>query len=76
MSFLELTPHGVVVCREPQNEWAAFAESEAAGLIALGGRKRPENADASTVFWKSIADRFIRALCHIPEGAELALPPP
>ncbi|NLX25679.1 MAG: DEAD/DEAH box helicase [Lentisphaerae bacterium] len=76
MSQLELTPHGIVVCREPQNEWAAFAESETAGLIALGGRKRPENADASTVFWKRIADRFIRALCHIPEGAELALPPP
>ena len=42
MSQLELTPHGIVVCREPQNEWAAFAESETAGLIALGGRNRLE----------------------------------
>ena len=32
MTQLELTPHGIVVCRD--SKLAAFAESEAAGLLA------------------------------------------
>ncbi|MDF7823345.1 DEAD/DEAH box helicase [Pontiellaceae bacterium B12227] len=27
-------------------------------------------------FWKSFASLFLRALCHLPEGADLAVPPP
>ena len=34
-SLLELTPHGVVICRDPtRKELALFSESDAAGLIA------------------------------------------
>jgi superfamily II DNA or RNA helicase len=78
-SSLGLTPGGVVVCQavgSPLHE--LFAESEPAALIALGGRPADPEADASTLFWKSIADHLIRSLCQIPEGSDpLAdLPPP
>jgi non-specific serine/threonine protein kinase len=73
-STLELTPHGIVVCRDPK--LAAFAESEAAGLVGIAGRKLPVEPDPSIGFWKSFAGAFLRALCHIPEGEAVEVPPP
>ncbi|MBN2162890.1 MAG: hypothetical protein JW713_08105, partial [Pontiellaceae bacterium] len=75
-SVLELTPHGHVICRDPRDDWAAFAESDSAGLIALGGHKLPETADTSAAFWKEFANEFIRILCHIPEDGPLEIPLP
>jgi non-specific serine/threonine protein kinase len=70
---LELTPGGVVVCcdRESRN-WDAFAESESAGLIRLGGQAAEQGADATVLFWKSFADGFLRKLCQIPESADMS----
>ena len=66
---LELTPHGTVVCRQPnERDFSAFAQSESSGLIAIGGKKLDGAADASVIFWKDFSGRFIRALCHIPDG--------
>ena len=76
-SSLELTPHGFVICcNAASNELADFAKSDAAGLIAIGGRKLTIKADPSVGFWKSFSSSFLRALCHIPEGADVAAPPP
>jgi non-specific serine/threonine protein kinase len=76
MPSLELSPHGVVICHDAAaKNLAAFAESEAAGLVALAGRKLDMETDASTGYWKSIGNRFLQALCHIPEGEEFAVPP-
>lgn len=75
-SQLELSPHGVVICRDPDFAGLeGFEESEAAGLLGLGGGSVAAEADASVHFWKEIAESFIGALCHIPEGMEEALPP-
>lgn len=68
---LGLTPQGVVVCRD--GTLAGFSESEAAGLIALAGRKLPGDADLSMVFWRDVAARFIQSLCHLPEDAAAPL---
>ena len=78
--LLGLTPGGRVVCVDPQSPLSAvFAESEAAGLARLAGRKAAtEAADATLLFWRSIAEEFLRAICHLPEGADAApcVPPP
>ena len=73
-SSLELTPHGVVICRD--DSLSAFAESDAAGLVALAGNKLQLEGDSSVHFWKGFGSLFLRALCHIPEGEELAVSPP
>jgi SNF2 family DNA or RNA helicase len=66
---LELTPHGTIICRQPNEQYfSAFAQSEPAGLIAIAGKKLDGDADASVIFWKDFSGRFIRALCHIPDG--------
>ncbi|PTY02997.1 ATP-dependent helicase [Verrucomicrobia bacterium LW23] len=53
------------------------AVEDAAALIELGGHSLRAGADASELFWKSVADSYIRALCHVPEGARFAdLPAP
>ena len=73
------TPGGVVVCENPQcGAWKAFAESEPAGLIALGGQAAQPGADAPCLFWKSVADHFIRNLCQIPDAGNQTpdSPPP
>ena len=73
------TPGGVVVCENPQCAVGkAFTVSECAGLMALGGHVAETGADASCLFWKSVADHFIRALCQIPDGSDETpdLPPP
>ena len=63
-STLGLTPGGVVICPDPENRrHEIFAASESAALIALGGHPADPAADASILFWKSIADHLIRALC-------------
>ncbi len=51
----------------------AFAEGDAAGLVALGGHPAGEGADDTLRYWKTFADAFVRELCQIPDGAE-ALP--
>jgi len=71
---LELTPHGVVICRDAS--LAAFAKSDAAGLIALAGRKLTVELDASGGYWKNFTSHFLCALCHIPEGESVEVPPP
>lgn len=71
----ELTPGGALLYRGGQkNRARAFAESDAAGLIDLGGHPSGEGADTTLRFWKSLADSFIRELCQIPDGVN-ALPP-
>ncbi|MEI6890676.1 MAG: DEAD/DEAH box helicase [Pontiella sp.] len=73
-SILELTPHGTVICRA--GSLASFSESDAAGLIALAGQKSPLEAEGSVTYWKAFGSEFLRALCHLPEGTEVAVPPP
>ncbi|MDF7806546.1 DEAD/DEAH box helicase [Pontiellaceae bacterium B12219] len=72
--ILELTPHGVVICRGAKLE--GFAESDAKGLIALAGNKPGPGTDYSTNYWRSFGSLFLRALCHISEGEPLDVPPP
>ncbi|MCK4564830.1 MAG: ATP-dependent helicase, partial [Verrucomicrobia bacterium] len=74
MTSLELTPHGIVVCRDPKLK--EFAESDAAGLVALGGQKLQIETDLSVSYWKNFASGFLRELCHIPEGEAVEVPPP
>ena len=79
LSSLGLTPSGTVICLDVENPLhKSFAESEPAALIALGGHPADPTADASSLFWKSIADHLIRSLCQIPEGSDplAELPPP
>jgi len=67
----ELTPGGAVLYRGDRQDLAkAFAESDAAGLVALGGQPLGEGADATLRFWKTLADAFVRELCQVPDGAE------
>ncbi|MGE9291933.1 MAG: SNF2 helicase-associated domain-containing protein, partial [Puniceicoccales bacterium] len=67
-SLLELTPAGVVVCREAKGSLASrFAQGESAGLIDLAGRKRNETEDGSVHFWKKVGVRFIEGICHFPD---------
>ncbi|MEY4243658.1 MAG: hypothetical protein RLZZ245_1243, partial [Verrucomicrobiota bacterium] len=76
---LGLTPAGVVICQDPAHPLhAAFSESEPAALIALGGHSANPSADASILFWKSIADHLIRALCQVPDANDplAEIPPP
>ena len=66
-----LTPGGVVICYDPECCLSAtFAQSEPAGMIALGGQPANFAADATRLFWKSVADQLIHRLCQIPDGAE------
>ena len=71
---LGLTPGGVVICPDPENAlYKIFTTSEPAALITLGGHPADPAADASALFWKSIADHFIRALCQVPESSTTPL---
>ena len=77
--MLELTPHGIVICRNDSlKELAVFADSEAAGLIRIAGQKLPAEVDASVLYWKAFAEHFIRALCHVSpvNEADLQIEPP
>jgi len=66
-----LTPGGVVVCHDPESRLSAiFADSEPAGMITLGGHPADSAADATCLFWKSVADQLIHHLCQIPDGSE------
>lgn len=66
-----LTPGGVVVCHDPKSRLSAiFADSEPAGMITLGGHPADFAADATCLFWKSVADLLIHRLCQIPDGTE------
>ncbi|VGO22057.1 DEAD/DEAH box helicase [Pontiella sulfatireligans] len=76
-SQLELSPHGVVICREPEHKTlAVFAKSDVTGLVALAGSKPGFDTDSSLNYWRDFGKRFLRALCHIPDGGELMIPPP
>ena len=72
-SLLELTPHGVVICRSDSKDLAAFSTSDAAGLIALAGRKSSIVPDPSILFWKQVGNSFLKALCQLQEGAEITI---
>ncbi len=81
MSHFELgvTPHGVVTARtgadtEPwsRNAVERFGEGEVPGLIALAAATLPTGAHGSVGYWRDVTAAFLRALCHIPEGAEVA----
>jgi len=74
MPILELTPHDVVICRDAS--LPGFAESDAMGLITLAGQKLQIETDSSVAYWKNFGRLFLRALCHIPEGETLDVPPP
>lgn len=76
-SILELTPHGTVICRSPQpNGLSAFSDSDAAGLIALAGRKNSIETDPSLLFWKNFAAGFLRSICPLAEEGIATLPRP
>ncbi len=76
-SQLELTPHGFVVCRDAaERGLAVFSESDAAGLVALAGRKPAFEGDASVAYWKEFGSLFLRALCHLPEDGKAEIPTP
>ena len=72
MTALELTPHGVVICRDAS--LSGFTESDAEGLVAVAGQKLKVEADASVGYWKSFGRLFLRALCHVPEGEAVEVP--
>ena len=73
----ELTPHGVVMCRNAGvKELSSFSDSDAIGLIALSGRKLDLQTDPSVGYWRDFGALFLKALCHIPEGESLEAPPP
>lgn len=73
---LELSPHGFVLCRNAT--LASFSQSDAAGLIDLAGRAHVLEPDVSVGFWKEVAGRFLKEVCHLPEncdaGFELTAP--
>ena len=73
-SQLELTPHGIVVCRESKR--TEFSASEAAGLVALAGTRSKIEGDPSVSFWKGFSGLFLRALCQLPEGETVEVPAP
>jgi superfamily II DNA or RNA helicase len=76
---LRLTPQGLVApvftrvdSTSHHHITQAFGESEAAGLMALAASGVPAGADVSVTFWHGVAVEFLRALCHLPEGDEIA----
>jgi len=76
---LGLTPDGHLISTDPGSPLHHhFAISAMAGLVALGGKPAKPGADAPSLFWKRLADRFLRDLCQFPEGADAppTLPPP
>ena len=78
-SQLELTPHGIVICRDNSlKELAVFHESEPAGLIRIAGQKLSPEVDDSVLYWKGFTEQFIRALCQTPaeNESELQIEPP
>jgi len=77
ISTLELTPHGIVICRDSsKKELSDFSTSESAGLLRLAGRKLSFKPDGSVDYWKEFSALFLRTLCQSPEGEELTLPLP
>jgi len=67
----EFTPGGTVVYRGARKDLLkAFGESDAGGLVTLGGHPVGEGADATLRYWKTFADTFVRELCQIPDGVE------
>ena len=71
---LELSPQGVIICHDDtREELQMFHRSDAAGLIYIGGHALPSDIDASVLYWKQFAERFIRSLCHIPEDSDTTL---
>ena len=71
---LRMTPHGLVssLPYAGHDRWAhgvasRFAESEAAGLLALAAASVPHHVSASTGFWRDVAAHVLHALCHVPE---------
>lgn len=67
----ELTPSGTLLYRGGRRDLrVAFAESDAAGLMALGGRVAGGEAGSALRYWKRFADAYVRELCHVPDGVE------
>ncbi len=80
LGIIAVSPSGRLICHATEGELAdAFAEGEIPGLLALLNRDGAgRNEDASTAYWKEVAGRFIRDLCHVPEGtgADFEVPAP
>jgi len=58
---------------------AAFAESSAAGLIALASRRHGDDSGADLQYWHGFARQFFAALCGLGEASPAqwtAVPPP
>ncbi len=70
-STIAISPRGTLVCTAPEGPLArAFAQSESKGLIGLLEKRNSQLAEeASCRFWREVATVWIRALCHVPEGA-------
>ncbi len=74
-----LTPTGVLVCIVGDEEMRrAFALGEVPGLMVLSRRSDDRTDGESVRYWRSIAQEFIRRLCHIPDGVgeDFAVPEP
>ena len=55
----------------------AFADSPAAGILALAGAKAPPDWPPSWLFWRDFGSRYLLLLCHRqPTGARLEPSPP
>jgi non-specific serine/threonine protein kinase len=75
---LRLLPHGqiAVTADGKPPRWTRglserFADSDAAGLLALASTTVPPGAPPSVGFWRDVAAEFLHALCHVPEGTAL-----
>jgi len=79
-SAIALNPDGMLLCHEPDGALCkAFAQAEAAGLMALAQRAGYRSElDDSVRFWGEIAAEWVRRLCHLPDGvgADFDLPEP
>ena len=61
-----------------QWQWAeAFAESSAAGLLALAGQSMGDFAHLpAALFWREFANRYLEMLAHSPDVPDGEIPPP
>ncbi len=78
--MLRILPQGQVAAAPAGGlaRWARgvaerFGENDAAGLVALAATSVPADAHPSVGYWRDVAAEFLRALCHLPEGAELEI---
>lgn len=80
-SPIAISPNGNLLWHGGGGQVAkAFAQSEAEGLLTLLDDRADRTAteDSTIFFWREVAAAFVRAICHVPEGAgtDFELTPP